>query len=123
MKYLRTTLDEVEVPGGFKSQLMEMSQDIFLVSRDDDTPVLLFGAYAASPIASARLVWMMPYPAFKAVDFRGAAKLFAQVRKYTPHLRAIVRNDQPHAIRTVEHLGGTRVSEWNDEEGLYEWLP
>lgn len=123
MKYRKVKLDEIEVPNGIKSQLMEESADIFLVSRDDDTPVLIFGVYTASVIAMWRLVWMITYPAFRPIDFRGAAKLFAQVRKYTPYLRAIVRNNQPHAIRTVQHLGGVRVSDWNDEEGLFEWRP
>ena len=84
MKYRKVKLDEIEVPNGIKSQLMEESADIFLVSRDDDTPVLIFGVYTASVIAMWRLVWMITYPAFRPIDFRGAAKLFAQVRKYTP---------------------------------------
>ena len=124
MMYRKVTLKEVPQEGlteTLKGRFVERAEAVFLLTRDDGTPVLVFGTFRFTPISQIRTVWMIPYAALRARDFRGMMKLFKLLRRYTPQLRALVREDHPAAIRVAEHLGG-RYVQWTNEERLYEWL-
>ena len=125
MKYRRITLDEVPTEGlklAPKGELVEQAEYIYLVTRDeDDSKVLLFGTHRFTPMSVWRTIWIIPYEGISWRDWRGIKKLFAEVRKYTPYVRALVRKDEPMAINTVKKLGATWISEWSDEDDLYQW--
>lgn len=99
--------------------VLNLCDYIWLISRDDGTPVMVAGLYKPIAVGGDNIIWMAPYPSLRPWDFRGMKKLMDLLKAGIPNLTAIVDVTQTAAVRTVEHLGF--VLEKDGHERVYKW--
>lgn len=101
-----------------KHHYCNLSNYIWLITRDDETPIMVAGLYR--PMTSREdFIWFIPYAALRPLDWRGIVKLVARLKAGTSALVAAVDPDSPAAIRVVEHLGFTLAHD--GAERIYRW--
>jgi hypothetical protein len=125
MKWANVPLHEIPTEGlkhELRGWLIETSTWTGIVSRDDDTPILVFGARPVTQISSKHFIWLVPYESIRPHDLWGIRRVFKLAQQYTPHMQAIVRIDDAKAEQLVKLLGGMCVGEWTEDERIYEWL-
>jgi hypothetical protein len=122
MKYRRVTeLTEEEASGlRFNPKMdqfvLKNSPYKWLVSRDDDTILLLGGLYFVTPLNRVPYIWFVPTENLRPKDVRGMRKLLTLLHQHHPGFAAIIDEEHTAAVRTATHLGFTRQT-----EGIYTW--
>lgn len=99
--------------------VVNLSEYIWLITRDDGTPVCVAGLYRQIAVGGDNIVWLAPYPALRAKDWRGLRRLFDVLKAGAKRLTAIVDTTNPAAVRVVEHLNFALVSD--GPERVYKW--
>lgn len=99
--------------------LLNTSEWMWLITRDDGTPIIIAGLYRHSMLFTDRLVWFIPYAALRAADWRGIRRLFAKLIEGVDSLTAVVDSGNAAAVRVVEHLNFTLVLD--GPERVYKW--
>lgn len=104
---------------GAKSRILDLSDYIWLITRDDGTPILVAGVYRPTIVSGDQTLWMIPYTALRPLDWRGIVKLFSILKDGINSITAYVDRDNTAAVRVVEHLGFTLVEDQPDR--IYKW--
>jgi hypothetical protein len=88
----------------------------WLVTRDDDSTVLVGGLYYLTVTAKVPFIWFIPHESLCAKDIRGLRLLLDVLAKTNESLTAIIDETHAAAVRTATHLGFARQF-----EGVYTW--
>jgi hypothetical protein len=88
----------------------------WLVTRDDDSTVLVGGLYYLTITAKVPFIWFIPHESLRARDIRGLRLLLEMLAKTNDSFTAIIDETHAAAVRTATHLGFARQS-----EGVYTW--
>ncbi len=113
-------IEDAPVGHSIKDKLLaNLSEYIWLVTRDDSTPVCLGGLYRPIAIGGDNIVWFAPYPALRPSDWRGLKKLVDILKGGGIPLTALIERDNAAAVRVVEHLDFTLITD--APERVYKW--
>lgn len=104
---------------GAKARILDLSDYIWLVERDDETPILVAGIYTPTVVSGDKTLWMIPYAALRPMDWRGIVKLVAILKDGANSITAHVDRANAAAVRVVEHLGFSLITD--QSERVYKW--
>lgn len=96
--------------------LIPASNIVYYLTRDDGTPLGVFGIWQYSILNPVPLLWLWLTSEVRHVDARGILRGFKHLQRYLPRCCAQVDETNSAAVRLVQHLGFTRI-----QEGVYEW--
>jgi hypothetical protein len=106
----------------WKKTVLSSSEYIWLVQRDDETPVMLAGLFRPSLWLADRLIWVIPYPTIRPIDLRGLRKLFAKIVAGIPNIVAEVDVTDKKAVALAKHIGLRLDHMKSPTEGIFRWV-
>lgn len=118
---LRALEEAPPIEAAWKQTIAEDSEFIWLVSRDDGTPIMVAGLYRVNVTLPIRIIWVAPYPSLRPFDLRGLKKLFQKIVEKIPSIVAEVDMSNAKAVALAKHIGlrHLRTNEFN--RGTFAW--